>query len=117
MEEIYTDKNYIKFLYKCFYDLHNILVCNNITYFASGGTLLGTIRHKGIIPWDDDVDLEISYQDIPRLFALKDDFKKNGYKIVKHSESNNEYDWIKIDSIKKINGKKNRKYKLQKRNH
>jgi phosphorylcholine metabolism protein LicD len=102
MSDINTDKNYIKFLYKCFYIVHNIFVKNNITYIASSGTLLGAVRHHGIIPWDDDIDLEVGYKDINVIFTLSNEFLKKGLTIVKHKNTKNDYDWIKIKSIDKV---------------
>ncbi len=49
---------------------HDFCISHNLRYYALGGTMLGAARHKGFIPWDDDLDVGMPRDDYEKLFTL-----------------------------------------------
>lgn len=70
-------------LYDILTDVTKVLEENDLEYFISFGTLLGAVRHGGLIPWDTDVDILIAEEKKREILdLLKDRFKDYSYEVV-----------------------------------
>ena len=57
-------------MFEMMVEVDKILRAHHIDYWLEGGTLLGAIRHRGFIPWDDDVDITVRKEDFPQVRQL-----------------------------------------------
>ncbi len=63
---------------------------HNLRYYLTAGTMLGAIRHKGFIPWDDDADIAMPRPDYERLIKNSKSWLPEHYELV-CAENDEEY--------------------------
>ena len=66
-------------------------ICNRhqLTYYAIGGTAIGAVRHHGIIPWDDDIDVGMPRPDYERFLEICRTSDLGNYELVSNETHRN----------------------------
>lgn len=69
---------------------------HNLKYWACGGTCIGAVRHKGFIPWDDDIDIMMPRDDYYKLLELTGEIEESGYSLVSIKDKGYYFDFAKL---------------------
>ena len=76
--------------------VHRFFEAHGLTYFLSSGTLIGAVRHKGYIPWDDDIDIYMPRKDYEKFLNSYCD-KTGRYRALNHlTEPHYYYTFAKV---------------------
>lgn len=81
VSNVILPKEYLDGLKETFKALVDFLNEHNIEYFIDGGTLLGCVRDKGQIPWDDDIDIGMTPSHYNKFRKLAQEFSKKGFQV------------------------------------
>lgn len=100
MSEIEFDKRELQLkLCDILYAVAKICEEHDIRYYLDGGTTLGAVRHKGFIPWDDDIDIVMPRPDFEYFLKIANEKLPEYYEVRTHKThpGGHVYPWAKIE--------------------
>ncbi|MBM7869840.1 lipopolysaccharide cholinephosphotransferase [Clostridium pascui] len=90
MKEEYSIKDIQDVILSIVKDIDSFCRKNDITYYLMGGSALGAMRHKGFIPWDDDLDIFMTVENYEKFLCL---FQREGNKDKYFLQRENTSEW------------------------
>ncbi|MBQ7239602.1 MAG: LicD family protein, partial [Bacteroidales bacterium] len=92
--------------------LHDFCVKNKVNYSIAYGTLIGALRHKGFIPWDDDIDVMMPRPDYERFCKS---YKSDRYRLIYYGNDKTALaGFARLVDCQKTNYKTERPWTMQK---
>ena len=88
-------------IFEIFKYLKQICEDNGLTYWCGGGTMLGAVRHKGFIPWDDDLDVFMPRKDYETLYRRWNELADTSHYVLSRTDRshNNHHAAMKLIDI------------------
>lgn len=81
-------------------EIDRLCKANDIKYFAYAGTLLGAVRHKGLIPWDDDIDVVMPRKDYERFAKVCETQLSEGFELQTiYTDPLTNNPWMKLHDV------------------
>ena len=96
MERQLTSEEIKKIELEILVEFSNFCKQNNLRFYLAYGTLLGAVRHKGFIPWDDDCDICMMREDYEKFSKYANELPSNLFLQTNETDSNYSKKIIKI---------------------